>query len=275
MSGQRERLPSGRRGVTLVELLVVIVVSVIVMGGIVGLLLSNQRLFTANAEQVRVQQTVRAGAEVMAQELRELSPALGDLLSLGATELQVRTVRRAGIVCDIPNRSPLTVQVANRGQPFQDDDLVTFFVDDDVDTATDDYWATGVVSGAVPGPGCPGQAGTQRLQLTTLSPAAASAEVQLGSLVRSFVTYTYRPVTLDGEVFLGRVEAGGTVVPLVGPLDAANGITFIYRDEDGAVTTTPADVATVELTLRASSAARFESGREVNDVATRILHLRN
>ncbi len=264
-----------RRGLTLVELLVVIVVATLLMGGIVTILLSNQRLFTVNAAQVQTQQTVRAGAEVVAQELRELSPALGDLLSLGATELEVRTLRRAGIVCAIGSRGPLTVQVARLGTPFGADDPVTFFVDDDVESAADDYWAEGRVNSAAEGPGCPGQPTTQQLQLVDLSPLDAALEVQLGALVRSFRTFAYGPVLLDGDTYLGRREAGGTPVPLVGPIDAVGGVSFVYRDGQGDVTTDPAQVRTIELTLRASSEARFESGRQAGDVATRIIHLRN
>lgn len=264
-----------RRGLTLVELLVVIVVATVLMGGIVTILLSNQRLFTVNAVQVQTQQTVRAGAEVVAQELRELSPALGDLLSLGATELEVRTLRRAGIVCAIGSRGPLTVQVVPLGTPFEGEDPVTFFVDDDVESAADDYWAEGRVNSAAAGPGCPGQPTTQQLQLVDLAPADAALEVQLGALVRSFRSFTYGPVLLDGETYLGRREASGTPVPLVGPIDEVGGVTFTYRNAQGDVTSDPSQVRTIEVTLRASSEARFESGRRAGDLATRIIHLRN
>lgn len=278
MSVPRTPAPSsmGRRGVTLIELIVVIVVAGIVMAATVGLLVSNQRLFSANSEQVLVQQTVRAGVEVVAQELREVSPSLGDLLSISATQLQVRAVRRAGIVCAVTNTSPLTLVVRNRGQAFEEGDPTTFFVDNDVDTSTDDYWATGTLSSVSAGGTCvDGSTGDQTLALSGVAPGTASLQTRVGALVRAFESFTYGFVTLDGEPYLGRVAADGTSVPLVGPVETGTGIAFEYRDAAGNATTTPADVATVRVTVRASSEARFQDGRQAADEVTRIIHLRN
>ncbi|CAN5796696.1 hypothetical protein BH23GEM11_BH23GEM11_16370 [soil metagenome] len=265
------------RGFTIIELLVVIVISTVVLGAIIQILVSNQRLYTANTEQVLAQQTVRAGVEVVAQELREISGELGDVLSVSAAQVQVRAVRRAAIVCAIDLRDPLTVRAQFRGQPFEADDAVTFFVDNDVDTAADDYWATGTISSVGAMAVCPGVAETpaQTLVFGSVSPTAARNQVRDGSLVRAFESFTYGQVTYDSEPYLGRVPATGTGVPLVGPVDATNGIRFVYRNAAGAETSTLNEIRTIELTLRSTSGARNELGRVVGDSLTRVIHLRN
>jgi prepilin-type N-terminal cleavage/methylation domain-containing protein len=270
-------MTSGRRGFTLIELLVVVVIGAVVLGAITQILVSNQRLYTANTEQVLAQQTVRSGVEVVAQELREISAELGDVLSVSPTQVQVRAVRKAAIVCAIDLRDPLTVRAQSRGQPFESDDPVTFFVDNDVDTPVDDYWATATVNAIGSPTVCPGSAETpaQTIVFRSVSPSAARLEVRDGSLIRAFESFTYGQVTYDSEPYLGRVPASGTGVPLVGPVDATNGIRFVYRNAAGTETTTLNEIRTIELTLRSTSGARTESGRVVADSLTRVIHLRN
>jgi len=268
---------SPRAGFTLVELLVVVVISAIVLASIVQILVSNQRIYTATSEQVQAQQTVRAGVEIVAQELREVSGELGDILSANATEVEVRTVRKAGLVCAIDNVSPLTFRAQIRGQSFEEGDPVTFFVDNDVDISSDDYWATSSVSEIDGSSVCPGAAGipAQVIQLATPTPSVASGQVRVGALIRAFETFTYGLITFDGEPYLGRIDADGEETPLVGPIDPDNGIEFVYRDAAGNTTTTAADVRVVELTVRATSRARFADGRVAADALTRLIHLRN
>lgn len=269
--------PSARSGFTLVELLVVVVISAIVLGAIVQILVSNQRLYTATTEQVLAQQTVRAGVEIVAQELREVSGELGDILSLEVAEVEVRTVRKAGIVCAIDNVAPLTVRAEIRGQRFSEGDPVTFFVDNDVDLSSDDYWATSSVATADASSVCPGAAEipAQVIQFADPTPSVAATEVRVGALIRAFETFTYGLVTFDGEPYLGRVDADGTETPLVGPVDAGDGVQFVYRDAAGNTTTTAGDVRIIELTVRSSSRARHADGRVVADSLTRLIHLRN
>ena len=59
-----------RRGFTLVEILVSLVVMVIVTGAIYKMLTSSQRLSRAQAERVSLQSNVRSGALIVPAELR-------------------------------------------------------------------------------------------------------------------------------------------------------------------------------------------------------------
>src|SRR4051812_5213893 len=64
---------TGRRGFTLVELLVSMVLLVIVAGGIYRLLNATQRISRAQAERVDMQSNMRAGALILAAELRAVA----------------------------------------------------------------------------------------------------------------------------------------------------------------------------------------------------------
>ncbi len=264
-----------RQGLSLVELLVAIVVAALVMGGITAVLLQNQRIYTQSSEQVIAQQAVRGGIEILSTELREISPSLGDILSLANTELTIRTVRSAGVICGIPSRSPLRIRVRSLGGGFAADDPVTFFVADSADIALNDYWATGTVSGVTADQLCPGNVPAQDLEFTAVNPAAAATGVQLGGMIRSLEPLTYGPVTYGGRTYLGRGEPGGSSTPLVGPIDATGGIRFTYRDGAGNTTATPTAVRTIELTVRTTSRARGEGGRIIADSLTALIHLRN
>jgi prepilin-type N-terminal cleavage/methylation domain-containing protein len=273
--GARAPRLGSRRGFTLVELLVAVVIAGIVLVGVMGVLFSNQRVFTQNREQVLAQQTVRAGIEVVAAELREVSPALGDILALSQTSVQVRALRGAGIICSIVGRSPLVMAVRNLGRPFAVSDPVTFFVANQDDEVDADYWATGTVSAAATGAACPAGQAAQSLTVGSLAPAVAADSVMVGGMMRAFEPFTYGSVAFGGETYLGRIDGAANTTPLVGPVDASGGIRFVYRDVDGNATTTPAAVRTIELTLRSSSSAQRDTGGFIADSLTTLIHLRN
>ena len=77
-----------RRGFTLVEVLLALVIMGVVTGAIYKLLNTNQRLSVAQAEQVTLQSNVRTGSLVVPNELRELNTWTGfaarsDVLAAG------------------------------------------------------------------------------------------------------------------------------------------------------------------------------------------------
>ena len=74
-----------RRGFTLVEVLIALVIMGIVTGAIYRLLNTNQRLSLAQAEQVSLQSNVRTGSLIVPSELRELNTVLGSLERPGTT----------------------------------------------------------------------------------------------------------------------------------------------------------------------------------------------
>ncbi len=77
--------------------------------------------------------------------------------------------------------------------------------------------------------------------------------------------------------FLMRQIGSGTAVPMVGPLLSASdgGLNFVYQDALGNVTSTPADVASVSVTLRTGADVRSAQGSMVSDSITTLISLRN
>ena len=261
-----------RRGFTLVELMIVAVVGAMVVGATYQIMLSSQRALTIQTAQVQSQQTVRAGLDILFAELRELSRAEGDILAMGPDRIQIRAMRAFGLVCDVdPSGSPLRVQKI--GQFFEDGDSIVVFADNHPDIASDDTILSGVVSSIDTTQTCSGADTAQSLVVPALATALATDTVRIGAPVRGFTIYTYGLYSIDGEYYLAR-RSGGTTAPLVGPV-SSNGVSFIYTDSFGNVTTNPTAVSQIEVTVRSESKVRDMRGRTVRDSLKTAIFLRN
>ena len=108
-----------RRGFTLIEVLIALVIMGIVTGALYRLLNTSQRLTLAQSEQVSLQSNVRAGSLVVPSELRELNTVVGagvgprnDILDAQLTSVQYRAMRGMGFTCQAP-AAPVTVITLN------------------------------------------------------------------------------------------------------------------------------------------------------------------
>jgi len=262
-----------RRGFTLAELIVVAVVGGFLIAATFEVLITNQRTYTAQNAQIQGTQALRGAADVLSAELREISPAGGDLVSMGSDSIHIRAGRHFGVACAVVTTPAPKLTVFKVGDWFADDDSVFVFADNDGTTADDDVWITTKVTARDTTASC-GPAKAQDLTLGGATAAFAADSVSQGAEVRSFTHYTYGLVQYEGEYFLGRRGANGTTVPLVGPL-SSNGITFDYLDSDGNSTTVSTDVAQVEITLRTSSDVLDSRGKPVADSLTIRVQTRN
>ena len=100
-----------RRGFTLIEVLLALVIMGVVTGAIYRLLNTNQRLSLAQAEQVNLQSNVRTGSLVVPNELRELNTVLGsldatrnDVTVANADGITYRAMRGLGFLCQAARR---------------------------------------------------------------------------------------------------------------------------------------------------------------------------
>jgi prepilin-type N-terminal cleavage/methylation domain-containing protein len=272
-----EKRPRSRAGFTLVELLVAVVIAGIVMIAIYQVLVTTQQVSTMQTEQVSVQQTLRAGMNVLAQELRETSANGGDVLLAEADRVRMRALRSFGVICALGPGSN-EASVATYGGQFDQGAPVFVFQYNEYTTADVDFWSQGtlvdlpqtVTCGAENLPG-------QRLGFSSLSagPGGAPALLHIGAAVRSFRQVEYHLEVVDGQTFLARTQ-DGTTARLVGPLNAQDGVEFVYRDANGNTTTTPSAVRSVEITLRTTSQARrFGGQRPVAGTLTSTVTLRN
>ncbi len=261
-----------RRGFTLVELMIVAVVGAMLVGATYQILLSSQRALTVQTAQIQGQQNVRAGLDILFSELREISRAEGDILTLGSDRIEIRAMRAFGLVCGT-NATGSPVRVQKIGRFFEDGDSVMVFADNDTDIASDDTILAGAVGGIDTTQTCLGGDPAQLLTVPALAAALASDTVRIGAPVRGFKIYTYGLYVVDGENYLAR-RSGARTEPLVGPL-APNGVSFTYVDSIGNVTTNPRAVSRVDVTLRSKASVLNQQGYPVADSLSTAIYLRN
>ena len=272
---------SDRRGFTLIEMLVVAVLGAFVLVATYNVLITNQRAYTINTAQIQGQQTVRAGMDLLFSELREISPAGGDLLGMDSDTVAIRVMRSAALVCDTAwsSATEASVDVVNMGDTIADEDSVWIYIEHDPGSSDDDEWAIAMAQ-YQGGTTCQ----TRPAQTLTFAGHADLWDedtLTLGSLIRTWTTYTYGLGQVSGEWYLVRNVPGGAAVPLVGPVrppaggGAPGGVSFEYLDEDGNVTAVAAEVAQIVVTLRTISEARNNEGNLIADSLSARIFTRN
>ncbi len=261
-----------RRGFTLVELLVAVVVLTIVLGGIYELLLNTQRVSRAQAEQMDMQSNMRAGILIVPSELREigfdsvLSPAgvppranagsivgmSSDILAMEPSRIRLQAVRGSGVVCAV-GANTVTVSLTKNlsgSRMARVGDGVTVFVDRDVTTGFDDRWMSRTITAvATAGVTCPaGPWAGAGVQVTVPSFAvagdpAAAGDITVGSPVRLYevIEYSLYVDAADGLNYLGAesISGGGGRQPVLGPL-AAGGFNLDYLNQNNVEINCPA-----------------------------------
>lgn len=282
----------GRRGFTLVELLVVTVLGALVVMASLQVLITNQRTFTAQNAEIQGQQALRAAMDVLTSELREVSASGGDLLAMGGDSIKIRLMRKLAIACQIDTTNsgnPYIVALKIGEDWFAQQDSAYVFADNDEDLETDDDWIRGRVTQVDTTSTCTGlnlsvvgssagildSTAAETLTFAGQKALFTSDSVRTGAPVRSFETFTYGLYTYDGQPYLGRTAPGGSVVPLVGPLRASDGVSFGYRDAEGNVTTTAEDVRQIVVTLRWGSGILNSLGEAVSDSLSGWIYTRN
>lgn len=267
---------SRRKGFTLLEVLVISVLTVIVLAGLITTLMRQQRFYRGTAELIDTRSQIRQAAGILPFDIRGMSTAGGDLLKMSDTSMVFRATIGASVVCLKVDATTLMlppVTLANGNtltswslEPGPGD--TAFVYDDGAGSgATDDQWRAYQVQtapSAVLG-GCPLETGfTIAADATTPSYSLAltsniSASVVQGAPVR-FVRTTHYSLyqAADGNWYLGYCSptcgAGGPQ-PVAGPLlpyggGATPGVRFTYLAEDGTVTVTPSKVAQVSIMVR-------------------------
>jgi prepilin-type N-terminal cleavage/methylation domain-containing protein len=264
-----------RAGFTMIELLVVATVGGLLLMGIFGTFVTQQRGYTLRAAKVETQQTVRSGLDFMSGELRSLSTKGGDLMVMDDDTITIRSMRKIGIVCWVTS-SPPAVRALNVGESFANQDSVFLFADNDLERGVDDEWLVlraGTVDTTASCNGDP----AQEIPFPSGTAAFAADSVSVGGMVRSFEWISYGLGSYGSKVYLGQWSGGSGFTPLIGPLDNSTGpaMRLDYYDWNGAVTTTPADVVRIDVMLRTASQARRSGGTQIADSLNATIYSRN
>jgi len=278
-----------RRGFTLVELLIGLVLIGIVSAGIYRVLVNNQRIYQAQTQRIEMLQNIRAGAAILPAEFRELSASEDDITAMTATSIQIRGMRQLAFLCATPVLGVGSPILAIRQTPLYGlrafdanrDSIFVYYEGDDA-TRFDDGWVRGRITQVAPGvclDASPAWLLTTSLFFDAgLGQTSVTGNIRSGSPLRGFEPVTYRLYTSDGRSYIGLQEGSSAIQPLIGPL-TSNGLALAYFDSTGAPTSTPDRVALIQMTLRAETQQAFRQldgsiARAIDSVTTWVA-LRN
>jgi prepilin-type N-terminal cleavage/methylation domain-containing protein len=259
-------------GFTMIEILVVLMLASVILGSAFQLLINNQRMYTVGSARVDGLNAIRAAADILFGELRDLSTADNDIVAIASDSITVRAAGAFGVVCRT-NYGATALTVLSVAGTFAADDSVTLMADNDPMANSDDVYVAGRVS-AVANTSCANGDSAQVMRIAGVTLGAPPDSVLEGSPVREFSHYTYGIVLAAGEYFFRRTKAGTTVI-LAGPLDGPTGVRFEYKDSSGSVTTNPANVALIRVVLKTASNALDRLGNPVADSVVVEVQTRN
>ncbi len=297
-----------RRGFSLVELLVVMLLLVVVSGTALHLLVGTQRISRAQADRTDLQATLRSGMLVVPAELRMIGydsvvrptvqggvayaagAVIPDILGMGPDSIVIRAVRAVGIVCDVGTDRVVvdtTRYYSAYRVPTAGRDSLLLYFEIDPSTAQDDAWfsrpITSVLSGAC-SPAYGSRAGltlgTAELGHTGVNPPDS---LVAGAPFRTFEVVSYKLTESGGRHWLSAKSVSGHEAgyqPILGPL-TAGGFRLDYFDSTGSgVATAPRDVRIVQVTLigesdRAVTGTGYGSQTQVVDSVVTRVALRN
>jgi prepilin-type N-terminal cleavage/methylation domain-containing protein len=289
-----------RRGFTLIELMIALVLLGLVSAAVYKVLVNNQRVYLAQTQTIDLQQNIRAGAAILPAEFRELDAADGDITGMGPDSIRMRAMRQLSFVCATPalgggiGQISLAIRptlIYGNRQTFKQGDSILVYWEGDPTVRADDQWLPAQLQkDADPGLCSDSNVATNPALLLTLQPQwinnavlNRAGAIPRGAPVRGYDKVVYRSYqAADGNWYLGQRNPaqGGTIQPVIGPLTGANGVTFTYYDTAGVVTAVPTQVAQIEIVLRARTASPIRSGGtgvqeyKVDSLVTRVA-LRN
>lgn len=280
---------SQRRGMTLLELLISLVLVGLMGGLIIGFLLKQERFYAGANEMILTRTQVRQASVMMPSDLRAISPAAGDIYAMTDTSIDFRSTFGSAYICasDRTNSKisvPAVTLAKNNqltnwsAQPQVNDSLLIY--DDGANTAaTDDAWAYNKISAVTMAisnatPGC--TSATNMMKSTDVSSTnptfsftlatQQSATISAGAAVRFFkkVHYSLYKSATDNLWYLGyydcrtlRSPVCNPIQPIAGPLRpyvvgqaAQSGLQITYYDTTGAVTTNRNLVGRISILLQ-------------------------
>ena len=252
---------AARAGFTLIELIISLVVGGMILTAAYRILAGNQRFYRAQTQITEVQQNVRSVIQLLPGDLRELSSVSGDIYSMAADSIHLRSMRGFGIVCDVPNAVAGTFTVRNSQlftytTPTANRTRVIVFRDDNPTIAADDSWIRGPITVVANANCSDGTAGT-KFTVSMSGGNGQLAGVTTGSPVRLYERAYYKFYDTGSGWYLGisnYVNGAYTAIsPVAGPLRPTDGVQMIYYDDTGAITNDEDEVASIELRVRGLS----------------------
>ncbi len=252
-----------RGGFSIIELLVYLIIAVVVVTGIYQVLIGQNRLYMKQRELQDVRTSLRAAANLLAFELRQLSVADSDLYVINTFDVKLRSVQGTGIVCAIHgSQARFGLYAATGDIQATADDSVLVFAAGSAGTGDDSWVQSGIkgiyspAAGGVPSCAWTTVTASPDIVVEVDTNAAWLSGVQVGAPFREFRAVHYGSYDEDGRWWLGRkVGAATDWEKLTGPLSppSDSGLVFVYYDANGVVTADPTQVKMVDIILRGES----------------------
>jgi prepilin-type N-terminal cleavage/methylation domain-containing protein len=291
---------SRRRGFTLTELMVAMVLLGLVLTGLTTAIIQQQRFYGGTAEVLEARANVRQAADILPSELRAISPASGDIYAMTSSSIDYRGSTGASVMCTINvARTSITipplVTTSQSGAtawlvaPLAGDSLLVYD-QGPTPASADDQWRA-VALTANPAAGlCPtftANTAESANSFTLALSAALPATVQTGAAIRFFRRSRYELYNgPDGLGYVGfsdclstRSPACTSPQPVSGPYlplgGTPAGLTLSYFDANGNVTATPAQVSRIDVIVRSRTrnnvrTAGYKTGRYTDSLTFSI-----
>ena len=269
-----------RRGFTLVELMIAIILL-----GIVGLAMARTmtmmlRVTSAQVQLASAEGTARTGSLAVPQEFREIGydtiPLIGvstDLISIKPNRLTFRAMRGVGVTCYVEPGGFLEFRILKPTfglRTPQISDSYRLFVEGDKNLGADDQWVSFTVTGVDNASNCGANpairltlAGRPQMQLPgTGTVNVTSVYFFVGGPIRWYEDMEYGPIddAVTGRTYLGARSLNlgeATLKPMIGPLPDSTGFALTYYDANGVVldplTAAKIDVRSIGIAMRGST----------------------
>ena len=276
------------RGITLPEMMVVLVLLGLVVGGLMTVRVRQQRFYTGTSEIIQTKGSARQAIDILSSELRGISTATRggapnnvDIYAMSDASLTFRSQFGGSVLCTIdPTRTvitlpPQTMGAQNALTSFLSDaragDSVFVFDQGGNPGTNDDTWQR-VALARDPGVGlCPvapigftATAAEEALGIEITLDKVLAPNIAIGAPIRFFRPASYSLYQdAAGEWWLGYfscpANACSTLQPASGPYrpyaaaGGASGLAFAYFDSTGAPTGDPRSVARIDIIARSQS----------------------
>ena len=262
---------TSRRGFTLVELLIVMVMLALIGAALTRILVNSMRVSAGQMVQADMQSNVRTGGLVLPLELREVGydsnittgVVTSDLDEINASYVQFRAGRGFGSTCglaaDLREFRIRKPAFGMRAPQLTDGFMV--YVENDPNQGADDQWLPLVVTAINPD----GLCGADSAYILTtdvpdISPGGVdvtAANVFVGGPIRWFEVMRFGSyVDADGLTYIGArsISAGeGAYRAVAGPIAPGNGLSFSYYNRNvtllNPASAQPVAVRTIEVQI--------------------------
>jgi prepilin-type N-terminal cleavage/methylation domain-containing protein len=278
-----------RRGFTLVELMLTLVLLGVMTAAMSMLLQRQQRFYRAESGLINLRSQLRQASDILPSEIRGLSSAgaspIADIYSMSDTAIDIRSTFGTSLVCSKVGNTQIILPPASTAKanvltswmraPQAGDSVLVY--NDGAGSGGLGTWDLHEITAVASGAGaCPTASGFtqaadagQTAYTLTVTPNM-SANIVAGAPVRLFSRAHYALYESSGKWYLGYFScspACGALEPIAGPYksyvssgSAQNGLQFVFRDTLGNVTAVPRNVARIQLTLRGESSKAVAVG---------------